>query len=163
MQEIVDWISGPDDIKERAERLTTAFKKSYGFSLLVNQQFAGPKFTYSNLLAEGELEIRSYNGHESDKHNIRDIMIDLINFRSDQCGAPADKARAVTLQRLDISRKADLPYILRYIKGEDIFTDKINEQLFQYNSSGLYGKIKFYNLLKSLLYFKVKSNSNIVF
>lgn len=136
ISDIVKWVSEPIDIKERSDRLIKAFNSSDVFRFLINDQFVERKFNYNGVLSLGELELRPPRGHEADKYSASELINDLAWHRSDESGSIPSIARSAIIQRLDYAREGDLPYLLKYIKGEELFSGKINEQLLKLSNLG---------------------------
>ncbi len=134
INEIVQYIESFDDIEMRAKALLALCQRLPEFNILVQSQFSGTKDTFNRTSEIYERELKEVVGHDDFKLHFGDI----VKYLHSHCRDAVTKDGCPSIRNLTFSaymnlcesRSVDIPYILRYLKGEPIFTGLINQLVY---------------------------------
>lgn len=127
LDETVQWVAEPHDLKDRAERLKEAFQKSPAFQVYIRESYF-PKLSFKETLAQGELIVRTRKlgrwgytptskfAQEIERYS--DSSLILPKFRLNQL-----------MNALDDVYGPDSAHIVAMLTGVPIMPDKINHRV----------------------------------
>lgn len=139
LSEVIDWVSEPDDIKERTERYVSAFNNCPSFQFVIRQTF-NPSLSFKETLEQGELIVRTLPYGRWGFTPVTRLVKEIERYSDSSSILP--KYRLTQLMAaLDDTYGPDGVYIKAVVEGRNILPEKINERLLELGDFNL-GEIK---------------------
>lgn len=129
LDEVVQWVSEPLDIKERAERLLDATQRSPAFGIYIKQLY-DPTFTFTETLAQGPLVVRTRKLGRWGYTPTSIFMKELGRYSDSSSILPIYRLNQL-MSALDDVYGPDSAHIVGMLKGEPIISDRINHKVLE--------------------------------